>query len=89
MPRVARIKEEFSTYHVIQHGNERKDIFLCDEDKTRLFETLNRMKDKYNFLVEAYCIMGNHAHLLINDNENGISKILKSINIFEQQIGIR
>ncbi|RCX07389.1 REP element-mobilizing transposase RayT [Anaerobacterium chartisolvens] len=81
MPRQARVKGEFSTYHVIHRGNERKNIFLCDSDKLRFLETLERMKSKYGFLVHAYCIMDNHVHLLINDNGNDISQIIKSINI--------
>lgn len=81
MPRRARIKGEFSTYHVIQRGNERKNIFQGDDDKSRFLETLDRMKIKYNFLIYAYCLMDNHVHLIINDNGNDISQIIKSINI--------
>lgn len=81
MPRVARVKGEFSTYHIIQRGNERKNIFLKDNDKIRFLNIMNRMKGKYNFLLESYCLMDNHVHLLINDNGNDISKIIKSINI--------
>ena len=81
MPRTARIKGEFSTYHIIMRGNERKNIFLSDDDKARFLDTLKRMKDKYNYKLEAYCLMDNHVHLLINDNGNDISKILKSINV--------
>ncbi len=81
MPRIARIKGEFSTYHVIMRGNERKNIFISDDDKARFLDTLKRMKDKYNYKIVAYCLMDNHVHLLINDNGNDISKILKSINV--------
>ena len=80
MPRHKRKKGEFSTYHIIQRGNERKDIFLSDEDKTRFIETLLRMKSKYNFLLYAYCFMDNHIHLIIYDNGNDISQLMKSIN---------
>lgn len=81
MPRQIRYKGEFSTYHVIMRGNERKNIFQADGDKAKLIDIIERMKKKYNFILEAYCIMDNHVHLLINDNGNDISKIVKSINI--------
>lgn len=81
MPRVQRTKGEFSTYHIIQRGNERKKIFHNDDDKFRFMETLARTKAKYNFLVFAYCLMDNHVHLLINDNGNDISEIMKSLNV--------
>ncbi|HHV72584.1 MAG TPA: transposase [Clostridia bacterium] len=81
MPRVARLKGEFATYHIILRGNERKSIFLAPEDRERFLETLQRMKDKYNFLIFAYCLMNNHVHLIIYDNGNDISLIMKSINV--------
>ncbi len=81
MPRQARVKGEFSTYHIIQRGNDRKNIFLSDSDKNRYIDTLIKMKNKYNFLLYAYCLMDNHVHLLINDNGNDISKLIKSINV--------
>ena len=81
MPRVQREKGEFSTYHIIQRGNERKNIFLSDEDKERFIAILIKTREKYNFLVYCYCLMDNHLHLIINDNGNDISKIMKSINV--------
>lgn len=81
MPRLMRLKGEFSTYHIVLRGNERKNIFTSDEDKLRFLTTLERMRNKYNFLLYCYCLMDNHVHLLINDNGNDISKIIKSINI--------
>ncbi|MGE4283890.1 MAG: transposase [Clostridia bacterium] len=81
MPRIARVKGEFSTYHIIQRGNARRNIFNSDDDRMRYLETLERMRGKYNFKLESFCLMDNHVHLLINDNGNDISKIVKSINI--------
>ena len=81
MPRVIRDKGVFCTYHIIQRGNERKEIFLSGEDREKYIDVLDRAKNKYNFLVWAFCLMGNHIHLLINDNGNDISQIIKSISI--------
>lgn len=81
LPRQVREKGEFSTYHIIQRGNDRKEIFLSDYDKNRFLETLIKTQKKYNFITYAYCLMDNHVHLLINDNGNDISKIMKSINV--------
>ncbi|MHB8089239.1 MAG: REP-associated tyrosine transposase [Anaerolineaceae bacterium] len=81
MPRIARVKGEFLTYHIIQRGNERKNIFISDDDRIRFLETIYKMKEKYNFELVAYCLMDNHVHLLIKDNGNDISRVVKSINI--------
>lgn len=81
MPRIARNKGAYLTYHIIQRGNERKNIFISEDDRKRFIETIYRVKEKYNIKLEAYCLMDNHVHLLINDNGNDISKVVKSINI--------
>jgi len=81
MPRQARYKGEFTTYHIIQRGNEGKSVFASDDDRLRFLDTLARMKEKYNFLVYAYCLMDNHLHLVIDDNGNDISKLIKSLNV--------
>lgn len=81
MPRVSRDKGVFCTYHIIQRGNEKKDIFFLEEDRDKFINILDRAKNKYNFLMYAYCLMNNHVHLLLNDNGNDISQVIKSINI--------
>lgn len=81
MPRIQRLRDEFSTYHVIMRGNEKKNIFWNDDDRIRFLTTIAKAKGKYNFLVYAYCLMNNHVHLLIGDNGNDISILMKSINV--------
>ena len=81
MPRHSRVKGLEMTYHVMLRGNEKKDIFTNDSDKNRFLDILIRMKNKYNFVLEAYCLMNNHVHLLINGNNNDISILMKSINV--------
>ncbi|RCX08083.1 hypothetical protein DFR58_1468 [Anaerobacterium chartisolvens] len=76
MPRQARVKGEFSTYHVIHRGNERKNIFLCDSDKLRFLETFERMKSKYGFLVHAYCMLKELGKLFGGISESRVSRIL-------------
>lgn len=80
MPRQARVKGQFSIYHIILRGNEGKDIFFSNADRERFIHTLQKLKEKYGFEVYAYCLMSNHVHLLIYDNGNDISEIMKSLN---------
>lgn len=81
MPRQSRLKSEYSIYHVMQRGNAKMDIFLSDVDKSTYLKILKRVKDKYQFLVYAYCLMDNHIHLIIDDNGNDISQLIKSLHI--------
>lgn len=100
MPRSIRKLSETKTYHVMIRGNERKDIFLDDEDKRKFIDVLYKIKgysldgDRIssrehplllgngapNFSIYAYCLMDNHAHLLINEGTDEISRIMKRIN---------
>ncbi|HOL16824.1 MAG TPA: transposase [Bacillota bacterium] len=79
MPRQARIKSTFSIYHVILRGNEGKKIFFRKRDKTRFLEILHKVVKKYNCHLYSYCLMNNHIHLIIYDNGNDISIIVKSL----------
>ncbi|MCD5414590.1 MAG: transposase [Clostridiales bacterium] len=81
MPRYSRKKGETGIYHVICRGNERKNIFNDGNYKNKFIEILTRNKERYNFIVYAYCIMDNHVHILLNENGSDISQIMKSINL--------
>ncbi len=79
MPRQARVKSTFSTYHIILRGNEGKKIFFRKKDKTRFLDILHKVVNKFNCHVYSYCLMNNHIHLIIYDNGNDISTIVKSL----------
>ena len=55
MPRHQRILSENGTYHVMIRGNERKNLFLDEEDKQRFIEILNTKKEEmvllFTFIV--------------------------------------
>ena len=62
-------------------GNNRGNLFNDDEDRLRYLTTLKRFKVKYDFLLYAYVLMDNHVHMIINSNNEDISKIMQSIEI--------
>ncbi len=80
MPRRAREKCEYSTYHTMIRGNNRQNIFVDEEDRLQYLKILKRYKEQYKAEVYAYCLMTNHVHLLIYDNGQDISKIMKGLN---------
>lgn len=82
MPRIAREKKSTDgIYHIIERGNEKKDIFNDAADRIKFLEILGRNKEKYGYKVYAYCLMSNHIHLLISSNGSDISQVMKSINV--------
>lgn len=64
MPRKARSAAASGTYHVIWRGMNKMQIFYQDADYIRFLTLLDSVQDN-DFEVLAYCLMGNHLHLLI------------------------
>lgn len=82
MPRIARgQKSSQGIYHIMVRGNEKKDLFLDDEDRKSFIKTVARNQSRYGVNLYAYCLMTNHVHLLIGANGADISQLMKSINI--------
>ena len=65
MPRQLRIEYKGARYHVMNRGNHGEVIFLNDDDRRRFLVTLGETCAKANWEVHAYCLMGNHFHLVI------------------------
>lgn len=80
MPRKPRVYAESKTYHVMMRGNERKTIFLDDEDQIRFLDTLHVKKKKGEFNLYAYCLMGNHVHLILSEGIDPLSLSMRRIN---------
>ncbi len=81
MPRTAREKCESGIYHVMLRGINRYDIFHDEEDYLRFLETLMKTKGKDNYSIYAYCLMSNHVHLVLHEQKEEISKIMKRIGV--------
>ncbi len=78
MARLERIKSKSGYYHIMLRGNEKKDIFKCDEDKQRFIDTVYRMKQGHRFSLHAFCLMDNHVHMMISEGEDDIAKVICS-----------
>ena len=81
MPRVSRKLSRSKVYHVMVRGNERKKIFIDDEDRERFISTIREKNKERKFLVYAFCLMDNHIHLLINEGQDQITKIMQRIGV--------
>lgn len=66
MPRVGRVDIPGVIQHVIARGNEKKEIFLDDEDRRRFLDRLRDVLMETETLCYAWCLMPNHFHLLLH-----------------------
>ncbi len=60
-------------------GINKQSIFEDSEDKAKFFDTLKRYKLFSNFDLYGYCFMDNHIHMLIREQTEPISLIVKRI----------
>jgi REP element-mobilizing transposase RayT len=79
MPRSARKKSATGVYHVIVRGINRQNIFCEEEDFYRYLKTLERTMTVSAFELLAYCLMENHVHLLIKEEQENLGQIMKRI----------
>ncbi|MEE8607320.1 MAG: transposase [Nitrospiraceae bacterium] len=80
MSRPLRLQYPGAVYHLTSRGNARQKIFLDDEDRQLFLNTLSHIVDRYNWLCYAYCLMGNHYHLLIETPKLNLSLGMRQLN---------
>ena len=79
MSRQARKKSESGIYHVMLRGINKQRIFYDEQDYKMFIKALTAAKDSGNFTLYAYCLMDNHIHLLIKEEAEPLSTIMKRI----------
>ena len=80
MLRPLRIEHAGGVFHVVARGNERAVVFRDDRDRERFLELLNEVARRYRWRVLAYCLMGNHFHLLVMTLEPTLARGMRQLN---------
>ena len=79
MPRQARKKSSSGIYHIMLRGIDRQLIFEDSEDCFRFLDIVQECREMDCFKLYAYCLMGNHVHLLIKVSGESLETIFKRI----------
>ncbi|SDY88363.1 transposase [Tindallia californiensis] len=60
-------------------GNGGQSLFEHDEDQIKFLEILAETKEKTKYEIDlyAYCLMGNHVHLLIKENNMDLGDFMR------------
>jgi REP element-mobilizing transposase RayT len=80
MARPLRIEYPGAVYHATSRGNARQDVFLGEHDYLEFLNVLCVVVKRFNWLVHAYCLMGNHYHLLIETPDGNLSSGMRQLN---------
>lgn len=81
MAREARKYNNASFFHTIVQGIDKEAIFKNERYKNEYKNLLDGELVNSNIILETYCIMDNHAHLILKvDKVENLSALMKKIN---------
>jgi len=81
MSRKARKNIKSGFFHIMIQGINKEYIFNKDDDKKKFLFFMKKYYYNYKIKIIAYCIMDNHAHLIIySEDINEISNYMHKLN---------
>lgn len=64
-------------FHITARGNDKRKIFLAENDYRRYIKNLELCKKKFPFYLYSFVLMQNHIHLLVEVKKHSIDKIMQ------------
>lgn len=80
MARSIRLFVPNGIYHVASRGSDRRPLFVFDSDRQSFLDRLARIVERHELRCLAYCLMGNHYHLIVQTPDARLSAALKELN---------
>ena len=80
MPQQNRIQEAIGPFHVTARGNRGRAIFVDDCDRRRFVDLLSRISRDLSWTLDAFCLMTNHYHLVLETPTAHLSKGMQGLN---------
>ena len=80
MPRALRRTYPGALHHVTARGNRQEPIFLDVDDRRLFLALLGEVVERFGWICHAYCLMGNHYHLLVETPEQNLSEGMCRLN---------
>jgi REP element-mobilizing transposase RayT len=80
MARPLRLEYPGALYHVTSRGNARARIYADAADCRGFLDLLGRVCARHNWRIHAYCLMGNHYHLVLETPEPTLARGMRQLN---------
>jgi REP element-mobilizing transposase RayT len=80
MARPLRLEFPGATYHVTSRGDRREAIYRDDADRSVQLQIITAALARFDARVLAYCLMGNHYHLVLHTRQANLSRLMRQIN---------
>ena len=71
---------EFNVFHVTSRGVARQPIYADDRDRRRFVALLHGAQRANDWLIYAYCLMGNHYHAIVHTELERLSHGMHFLN---------
>ena len=69
-----RVELPNGIYHITARGNSQESIYRDDPEREVFLVLLERAAKKHGWIVLAYCLMGNHYHLVLRTPSGQLSQ---------------
>ena len=79
MGRQHRLGQQFGHHHVVNRGIDQRTVFHGDEDRVDFGQLIRNAHERTGVFVNAYCLMGNHFHLVLDCPEGGLSDFMHHV----------
>ncbi len=73
------MKSQSGIYHIMLRGINQQQIFEETDDYDKFLDILRECKEICRFELFAYCLMGNHIHLLVKEGQEPLGQMFKRI----------
>jgi len=80
MSRPLRVEYPGALYHVTCRGDRREPIYRDSTDRIAHLEVVAHALDRFNARAMAYCLMGNHYHLVLHTRRANLSRLMRHLN---------
>jgi len=80
MPSLPRLACPGTLYHVTARGVQQAPLFADDIDRAALIKYIARALEEGDARAFAYCLMGNHYHLVLQTSRPNLSALMQRIN---------
>lgn len=80
MARQLRHEYPGATYHITSRGNAGGSLFLDTLDEDAFLRILTRVVSAHSWLCHAYCLMGNHYHVVIETPQPNLALGMRRLN---------
>lgn len=80
MTRPLRLEFAGALYHITSRGDRREPIFDDDDDRNAWLSVLAEALDRFHATAYAYCLMGNHYHVVLQTHRANLSRLMRHVN---------